>query len=87
MGHSYPIWVDVVSNGYQSSKSYGIKNSGTQNIYVGSSAADSNYFAYIGIHKYGNKFMLSVDGKVIKIAEFKDGKLKIKSKIKQIKSL
>lgn len=38
---SYPIWVEINSCAYKSNKSYGIKEHGTQTIYVGSSKKNS----------------------------------------------
>ncbi len=84
---------------YQSSKSYGAKETNTQNIYIGSSAKNSIHFAEIVITKRKDSeenfsFKLSIDGVILKEAKFKNNKgkpggmiKKIKTKLKSIKSL
>ena len=100
---SYPIWVDINSCSYKSpNKSYGVKETGEQNIYVGSSAQNSNEFINVRITKRegydesGNStitFRYSADGVVLKeaIFESKNGRatnhIKTISKLKKLKSL
>jgi len=99
MGYSKPIWIDVEACIYQSSKSFGAKDTSKQTIYVGSSAKNSHEFAEIivtrRIDDEGNVvFKLSVDGKILKEAKFENNKGRagnligrIKSKLNRIKSL
>ena len=41
MAHSYPIWNEVSACHYKTSKSYGSKRTGAVNVYVGTSAKNS----------------------------------------------
>ena len=98
---SYPIWNDITACNYQSSKSYGTRETGETSIYVGSSRANSNDFLkHITTKRngiYNDKdciiFSFSVDGVVIKKMIFEDNQgragehIKTLTKLKQIKSL
>lgn len=72
----YPIWFDVVSCIYNSTKSFGARKTSTQTVYVGSSSKNSRRLARISVtNQYENGervFRLSVDGVVLKTAIFKD---------------
>ena len=79
---SYPIWMQVRSCIYKSSKSYGIRQNGLTEVFVGSSAQNSHAFADIEItHRdmgeLGKSFRLYVDGQIIKESIVKDGELRI----------
>ena len=101
MSRSYPIWNEVTNCTYQGDKSYGNKETGEVNIYVGSSAKNSEHFVKTLITKrttfYKGRevfvFKFSVDDVVLKIALFEKNKdfpgkfIKTISKIKKIKSL
>ena len=43
----YPIWVDMVNNSYNSSKSYGVSDYNIQHVKVGTSSRNSYDFAKI----------------------------------------
>ena len=43
----YPIWVDMVNNSYNSSKSYGVNDYNIQNVMIGTSSRNSFDFAKI----------------------------------------
>ena len=43
----YPIWVDMVNNSYNSSKSYGVNDYNIQNVKIGTSSRNSFNFAKI----------------------------------------
>ena len=43
----YPIWVDMVNNSYNSSKSYGVNDYNIQHVKVGTSSRNSYDFAKI----------------------------------------
>ena len=47
MARSYPIWVDMVNNSYNSSKSYGVNDYNIQNVKIGTSPKNSFDFAKI----------------------------------------
>ncbi len=51
MSGIYPIWVDINSCAYQSDKSYGIKEKGLQQIYVGSNSKNKRLLASVRIEK------------------------------------
>lgn len=77
--HSYPIWNEVTACNYQSSKSWGSKDTMCLNQYVGSSASNSQPFAHIVTTKRavtlpdgnpGISFLLRVDDQPIKTALF-----------------
>ena len=101
MSKAYPIWNEVKNCTYQGNKSYGNKETGEVNIYVGSSSNNSEHFVKTLITKrtifYKGKevfvFKFSVDDVVLKIALFEKNKdvpgkfIKTISKIKKIKSL
>lgn len=101
MSRQYPIWNDVTNCEYQSDKSYGNKNTGKVNVYVGSSSKNSEHFLQHTItNRSGTykgqaviRFRFSVDDVVLKEMIFEDklgkaGKLiKTISKLRSIKSL
>ena len=73
MAFSYPIWNEIEACIYKSGKSYGVKNTGVNQIKVGTSAKNSFDFAKIVVtHRKRNNgvrvFVLSVDGVIIKKA-------------------
>ena len=73
MAFSYPIWNDIEACIYKSGKSYGVKNTGTNQIKVGTSAKNSFDFAKVVVtHRKRTNgvrvFVLSVDGVIIKKA-------------------
>ena len=98
---NYPIWNQVTNCKYQGDKSYGNVDTGEVNIYVGSSAKNSQHFVKTIVTKrlttYKGKkvfaFRFSVDDVVLKIALFENNKglpgkfIKTISKMKKIKSL
>lgn len=103
MSRSYPIWNEVQACHYNSGKSYGNKETGSVNVYVGSSSSNSNHFLEHIVTKrehwveFLNEdcivFSFSVDGVILKKMYFKNnngraGKLlKTKTKLNRIKSL
>ena len=102
MSKAYPIWNEVKNCTYQGNKSYGNKETGEVNIYVGSSAKNSEHFLKTLITKRDGTwkgkqvvvFKFSVDDVVLKYMIFemkKDGTtgklLKKATKLKSIKSL
>lgn len=101
MSRSYPIWNDITACKYQSSKSYGVVETGQNNIYVGSSPSNSHGFIKTIITKrlrfYKDElcvvFSYSVDDVVIKkmIFENNNGKagkfIKTITKLNKVKSL
>ena len=102
MAYNYPIWVDVEACIYNSSKSYGAKNTNHQTIRVGSSSKNShilsdivNYKKEFNHEKYGDviSFRTRIDGVIVKelIFENKNGRagklLKERSALKRIKGL
>ena len=66
----YPIWVDMVNNSYNSSKSYGVNDYNIQHVKVGTSSRNSFDFAKIemGVADSDNKktYTLFVDNVLIK---------------------
>ena len=70
----YPIWVDMVNNSYNSSKSYGVNDYNIQNVKIGTSSRNSFNFAKIemGVADNDNKktYSLYVDGELIKQAVY-----------------
>jgi len=70
----YPIWVDMVNNSYNSSKSYGVSDYNIQHVKVGTSSRNSFDFAKIemGVADSDNKktYSLYVDGELIKQAVY-----------------
>ena len=102
MSKAYPIWNKVTNCTYQGDKSYGNKETGEVNIYVGSSAKNSEHFVRTLVTKRDGTwkgkqvvvFKFSVDDVVLKYMIFemkKDGTagklLKKTTKLKSIKSL
>lgn len=79
---SYPIWMNITSCIYKASKSYGVKNDGLTQVFVGSSAANSHHFADIRIthreHGEGRRsFRLYLDGQVVKEGIVDNGALSV----------
>lgn len=76
---SYPIWTDVQACIYQSSKSFGAKDTSHQTIYVGTSRSNSHQIAEICTtrREIDDKivFKFSVDGEIVKTMTF-DAKTK-----------
>ena len=70
----YPIWVDMVNNSYNSSKSYGVNDYNIQNVKIGTSSRNSFDFAKIemGVADSDNKktYTLFVDNVLIKKAVY-----------------
>ena len=70
----YPIWVDMVNNSYNSSKSYGVSDYNIQNVKIGTSSRNSFDFAKIemGVADSDNKktYTLFVDNVLIKKAVY-----------------
>ena len=52
MSRSYPIWNNITACCYQSGKSYGVKETGENNICVGSSPSNSHDFLKTIITKH-----------------------------------
>ena len=80
---SYPIWVDVSNNSYNSSKSYGIRDYAIQYVMIGTSKANSFDFCKIEMGvtdtnedgtynepKTIKTYSLRVDGELIKKAVY-----------------
>jgi len=99
---SYPIWNNITACCYQSGKSYGVKETGENNICVGSSRSNSHDFLTTIITKrerfYKDElcmvFSFSVDDVIIKKMIFtldKNGTagehIKTITKLNKIKSL
>ena len=72
----YPIWVDMVNNSYNSSKSYGFSDYNIQNVKIGTSSRNSFDFAKIemGVVNADNNnkktYTLFVDNVLIKKAVY-----------------
>ena len=70
----YPIWVDMVNNSYNSSKSYGVNDYNIQNVKIGTSSRNSFNFGKIemGVVDSDNKktYSLYVDNVLIKKAVY-----------------
>ena len=70
----YPIWVDMVNNSYNSSKSYGVNDYNIQNVMIGTSKANSFDFVKIEMSVYDTDnlktYSLRVDGELIKKAVY-----------------
>jgi len=68
----YPIWVDMVNNSYNSSKSYGVNDYNIQNVMIGTSSRNSFDFCKIEMSVAdidGKKvYNLRVDNELIKSA-------------------
>ena len=92
---SYPIWNKITACCYQSGKSYGVKETGENNISVGSSARNSHDFLKTIITKrlrfYKDElcvvFSYSVDDVIIKKMIFKNNNGKAGNHIKTITKL
>ena len=80
---SYPIWVDMNNNSYNSSKSYGIRDYAIQHVAIGTSKSNSFDFAKIEMGvtdtnedgtynepKNIKTYSLYVDSKLIKKAQY-----------------
>ena len=97
MSRSYPIWVDVEACIYQSSKSYGARDTNTQTILVGSSRKNSHELCKIVNYKrtyeeyHGHKnvvvFKTKIDGITVKEIIFSDNKGKAGEKLEVISHL
>ena len=70
----YPIWVDMVNNSYNSSKSYGVNDYNIQNVMIGTSSRNSFDFAKIEMSVRDNDniktYELRVDDKLVKKANY-----------------
>ena len=70
----YPIWVDMVNNSYNSSKSYGVNDYNIQNVMVGTSKANSFDFVKLEMSVRDNDniktYQLRVDNELIKQAHY-----------------
>ena len=79
----YPIWVDMVNNSYNSSKSYGVNDYNIQNVMIGTSSSNSFDFVKLEMSvtdhdKDGGynqptltkTYQLYVDGELIKKAVY-----------------
>ena len=70
----YPIWVDMVNNSYNSSKSYGVNDYNIQNVMIGTSSRNSFDFVKIemSVQDSDNKktYSLWVDDELIKQAHY-----------------
>lgn len=92
---SYPIWNDVENCSYESSKSYGNKDTGVVNVYVGSSSRNSHFFLKHTVTKRGGTykgqavffFKFSVDNVIVKEMIFEDKLGKVGKHIKTISKL
>ena len=88
MSRSYPMWIDVESCLYKSSKSYGVKDMSTQVVNVGSSPRNSHP---LGVVRYSRRklddgtesFAIIVDGVVVKQGIFDGNELKIVKEVHQ----
>jgi hypothetical protein len=90
MARQFPIWIDVTACTYQSSKSYGAKDTNTQKILVGSGSKNSETHCTIITTKrfeehpkYGNVvvFKTSLNDKVLAISVFERTKKDTASKL------
>jgi hypothetical protein len=80
---SYPIWNNINSCIYKSSKSYGIKEHGEVSTFIGTSAKNSHLFLETKLthrqHENGDReWRFYMDGKLAKIATMKKGTYEIK---------
>ena len=70
----YPIWVDMVNNSYNSSKSYGVNDYNIQNVMIGTSRVNSFDFVKIEMSVRDNDniktYELRVDDKLVKKAKW-----------------
>jgi len=73
MSRSYPIWNKVTACIYKSGKSYGVKERGEVDVFIGTSASNSHRFLF---HKTTHKvlengdreYRFYLDGKLLKRA-------------------
>ena len=74
MARQYPIWVDMVNNSYNSSKSYGVNDYAIQHVAIGTSSKNSFDFVKIEMSVQDNDniktYNLRVDGELIKEAHY-----------------
>lgn len=91
MAQNYPIWIDISSDTDSSDKSYGIKNSSTQNIFVGSSKKNSELLVSIHIrkeiHEHTIHFKYLLDGEILREAIFEKTKENRAGKLISIKKI
>lgn len=95
MSRSYPIWNDVENYSYESSNSYGNKETVVVNVYVGSSPRNSHLFLKHTVTKRGGTyngqavffFRFSVDDVIVKEMIFEDKLGKVGKHIKTISKL
>ena len=70
----YPIWVDMVNNSYNSSKSYGVNDYNIQHVKVGTSSRNSFDFVKLEMSVRDNDniktYELRVDDKLVKKANY-----------------
>ena len=70
----YPIWVDMVNNSYNSSKSYGVNDYNIQHVKVGTSSRNSFDFVKLEMSVRDNDniktYDLRVDDELIKQAHY-----------------
>tara|TARA_R100000005_G_C4992093_1_gene199337 strand:- start:515 stop:775 length:261 start_codon:yes stop_codon:yes gene_type:complete len=66
----YPIWTEVTACNYKSSKSFGSIDTSEQNIYVGTSAKNSNHLAKLVTTRRvigdNTHFKISIDNIIMK---------------------
>lgn len=93
MGRQYPIWNVIDNDSYVTDKSYGVKDTATTFVKVGTSSKNSHDFVTTDITTkrdfYGNKvFRFFVDGVLVKkatvIGTGKNGKIYF-ADIKEVK--
>ena len=74
MARQYPIWVDMVNNSYNSSKSYGVNDYNIQNVMVGTGSRNSFDFVKLEMSVRDNDniktYDLRVDNELIKQAHY-----------------
>ena len=80
---SYPIWNKITACIYKSSKCYGVKNDGTNEILIGTSKSNSHLFGKFRTTHRENEdgtrtFHLYLDDKLIKTAILKGKEIDIK---------
>jgi len=70
----YPIWVDMVNNSYNSSKSYGVNDYNIQNVMIGTGSRNSFDFVKLEMSVRDNDniktYDLRVDNELIKQAHY-----------------
>ena len=72
----YPIWVDMINNSYNSSKSYGVNDYNIQSVKIGTSRANSFDFVKIEMAVQTDEknltktYSLRVDDELIKQAHY-----------------